>query len=740
MQGFLHIYKINKNYKVKENIEFLIKEYKTKEIYTYRKTNENIISIYFTNEFQKYPYYDNYEGLFTPVGVFAENIMKIKGDIIYSSDAKNINYVKHLVGQFALGYSDFTKNEVNLYTHIARVECLYSYVDDQVIVVGTDPLLISLITSESHVNFDINSMHSFILNGYYADNNTPFKNIKALPGNSFIKISNDKLYVTEIDDIYSNILNPDNDDNDYDKLTEIFMDSFNTQKDNNLYNLALTGGKDSRLIFAAMKANNFDMTLFTNGFEDNPDVIIAKKISEIYDIKHKTISPKISKENTISVNIYNKIKNVMLSTSGMVYGYENISLPGQFKGNKGFDGVGAELVKGGFAMFANSIHSDDKNILVNAFYKNNEFLLEDNINSYRNFLLEYIDNDYGLYESQLLYSMLYRTGRLTAAAKNATNYTKQTHSPFLDNKFLRNALKFSLLDNKNEEIHFQILKRIDERLINIPFAKDRWRKEKNKPLHKNDYCNWLKREPFFPNTVLGNYNWRQIQNNNKEVVEQFRNILLSNPYHVVYQIVDYAKIKKIFERKIIAKHMRLIWSIASIIIFVNELTEVSNKLFNKSIKIKLPSSSINNYKNKKKIIDITNNFTPLNKSIKLITPDNSIKLINEERHRKLQLFTGETNKAPSEIDIRTVSDLIIRINIDQSSKKQVIRGQIIYFKEGKRVKVLSLDSKLDENNTELLYRDKNLKNYDSFRILLNFNDAKLKDTFKINYAYYEITH
>src|SRR5699024_4185601 len=114
------------------------------------------------------------------------------------------------------------------------------------------------------------------------------------------------------------------------------------------------------LIFAAMNSNKFDLSVFTNGFEDNPDVVIAKKIATMYDIKHKTTSPKIPDENTISINIYKKIKKVMLATSGMVYGYENVGLSSSFLGDRAFDGVGAELVKGGFANFVNSNDNSNK--------------------------------------------------------------------------------------------------------------------------------------------------------------------------------------------------------------------------------------------------------------------------------------------------------------------------------------------------------------------------------------------
>src|SRR5699024_1374381 len=171
---------------------------------------------------------------------------------------------------------------------------------------------------------------------------------------------------------------------------------------------------------------------------------------------------------TITVNIYTKIKQVMLATSGMVYGYENVGALGKFTGHKSFDGVGAELVKGGFSNFINSDTHSNKMKLVNTFNRNYQLMKKGKDNPFGDFLYDFIDNDQGLNKLQILYSLKYRTGRLTSAAKNASNYSKQSHSPFLDNKFLREALKIEYQDNKNEEIHYQIMKRIDRRLIDIP--------------------------------------------------------------------------------------------------------------------------------------------------------------------------------------------------------------------------------------------------------------------------------
>src|SRR5699024_11788473 len=111
-----------------------------------------------------------------------------------------LNYVRNLEGQFTLTYSDFKLNTITAYSHVARIETIYSYVSENEIIIGTDPMLIGLIAYNGKIEFDTNSMYSFLSNGYYADDQTPFKNIVALHGNSWIHISKDGLKVIIIDD------------------------------------------------------------------------------------------------------------------------------------------------------------------------------------------------------------------------------------------------------------------------------------------------------------------------------------------------------------------------------------------------------------------------------------------------------------------------------------------------------------------------------------------------------------
>lgn len=78
MQGFIHVYKRKSNFNMFTNVEQLLSKYKSKSLFVHQVIKKNITSVYFSNEYEQYPYGNTESGMFTPVGVFTRNIDEIK--------------------------------------------------------------------------------------------------------------------------------------------------------------------------------------------------------------------------------------------------------------------------------------------------------------------------------------------------------------------------------------------------------------------------------------------------------------------------------------------------------------------------------------------------------------------------------------------------------------------------------------------------------------------------------------
>src|SRR5699024_4845216 len=175
---FIHIFHKNQQNNLELDLSKLVKEYKSEHIKVTKRYEGNITSFFFTNETDNLESaYNNQEDFFfTPVGIFTRQIDEIAQNMRKKNKQIELNYIKDLEGQFAIAYADYKQNTITAYSHVARIETIYSYVSENEIIIGTDPMLIGLIAYNGKIEFDTNSMYSFLSNGYYADDQTPFKN------------------------------------------------------------------------------------------------------------------------------------------------------------------------------------------------------------------------------------------------------------------------------------------------------------------------------------------------------------------------------------------------------------------------------------------------------------------------------------------------------------------------------------------------------------------------------------
>src|SRR5699024_379066 len=106
---------------------------------------------------------------------------------------------------------------------------------------------------------------------------------------------------------------------DYDQLTDLYLKAFDVVPERDKpHHIGLTGGKDSRLIALGLIAKDIPFHSYTKGFDDHPDVIIAKQLAEKLHIPHNVDRPVLTKENTLEVDITERILGVMQGTSGTI--------------------------------------------------------------------------------------------------------------------------------------------------------------------------------------------------------------------------------------------------------------------------------------------------------------------------------------------------------------------------------------------------------------------------------------
>jgi hypothetical protein len=111
--------------------------------------------------------------------------------------------------------------------------------------------------------------------------------------------------------------------------------------------LSLTGGKDSRLVAAALVIAGVPFRARTHGFDDHPDVVVAAQVAAALGVEHLVATPSAPGDE---VDPLARIRSAVLVGDGMISAFENIGRPDPARPLvTPVGGHGGELLRGGYA-------------------------------------------------------------------------------------------------------------------------------------------------------------------------------------------------------------------------------------------------------------------------------------------------------------------------------------------------------------------------------------------------------
>ena len=511
--------------------------------------------------------------------------------------AKNKDaFVTKIGGVFTLALFNKSTCSLNVWNNVTRVEPVYWCETESRVVVGTKALLVNLFAqrTESPV-YDYNNFTSFLNNGFFCDEKTPFKDVQVLEPNSKITVENLRVKVSPIDDFFDSVYRVDPDNDFYDRITNDFLESFEVLKRHDLvYKMGLTGGKDSRLVAAAMSKIGLEAEVHTNGFNETPDVIVAKLLAEKLGFKHNVRPTSTSNKNHYNVDIFNRTVDAIRNTEGMLSSYENVSGSLRtFNYNKvDIGGQGGELLRGGYAKNVN-ITSDAQLIhfLKTRFNKYSELLKEDPLTNYNEFLINYVGKVSTEDPTDTLnrFYLEYRCGRWSGSSRSSYTSSHHSYAPFFDAKVVRNASVLKTKYGADEELIYNMLVRIAPELVEVPFADDRWAFEKNHPYSKYKTDQWEYKKPVTSLSKIGSFNWRKNVLGNMN--EEFYRVIFANDNSPLFEIVDKTALENLFssERTNLNKYDDFLWNAyTASVLFSNEW--LSPPKIPHEIRIELPDT------------------------------------------------------------------------------------------------------------------------------------------------------
>jgi hypothetical protein len=201
---------------------------------------------------------------------------------------------------------------------------------------------------------------AFLSLGYPVGAATPFRGVRALGAERELTVTGGRLTVTAA-------RAPGPGAGTYEAVAGALVDAVRPLGELDVpVELSLTGGKDSRLIAAALTAAKVPFRARTHGFASHPDVIVAAMIASRLGVEHVVTEPhppsrdqapeqasrdQAPERGFDEADVLARLRSAVLVSDGMLSAFENVGRPDPKVADEPVQagGHGGELLRGGYA-------------------------------------------------------------------------------------------------------------------------------------------------------------------------------------------------------------------------------------------------------------------------------------------------------------------------------------------------------------------------------------------------------
>jgi len=255
-----------------------------------------------------------------------------------------------------------------------------------------------------------------------------------------------------------------------------------------LVELSLTGGKDSRLIAAALTAAKVPYRARTHGSARHPDVVIAAMIAERLGVEHVVTEPKPPGTGPVpdKASVIRRLRSAVLVSDGMLSAFENVGWPDpQYAAEPvQVGGHGGELLRGGYATAAwrNGRLAPARSAarapeLLRRLTTRRLGLLRPAAG--REYLAALAPYAMGLPRGPLRtlddFYLINRAGRWSATARQGYLMRSPLVQPFFGDSVVRAARAVPLEDRITDRLHCGVLAALCPDLLTLPLAGSGWK-------------------------------------------------------------------------------------------------------------------------------------------------------------------------------------------------------------------------------------------------------------------------
>ncbi|MFI0486357.1 hypothetical protein [Actinomadura sp. 9N215] len=419
-------------------------------------------------------------------------------------------------------------------TAIARVCPVYHTETRGVRIAGSRALLVHLVAraletglADPSVDIAVEALHPIVRHGFLTNDDTPFRGVTALPAASVLEaVPGEPTVVRRLPlprtgpapreaAARAKAVRP---------LAESLVAAAEPLgRHREAVTLALSGGRDSRLMAAALSAAGVRFEGSTHGFADEPDVILGRRVAAALGIEHRVslAVPEPSRDTVAIQHPLARAHHIVRMCEGMNSAYERVNSYREYSFVPQTSGSGGETFRGGFLYDQDDISADGLLARVRLIFRAAEPIMTPEANALAAAeharWTDRAERD-GFDVLDKLY-LFYRTGRWIVGSHSAVLMNSPYYHPFFDNRVVRDVLALPPSWRRSEEPFFLLLRELAPALALIPPEGKRWRFDRERRPRLVGRRAWRARATLPAVGRTASFNWRLSRD------EAFRRVL-----------------------------------------------------------------------------------------------------------------------------------------------------------------------------------------------------------------------
>lgn len=491
---------------------------------------------------------------------------------IICKDVIRLDRIASCTGQFS--YISVAPDGVDFVTDAVGTFPAYTAEMDDFYVISSRAGVVSDLCAnlrKEGSKFDLLGCRDLALQGHYLSRRTGFEGVQSSAVHEHIRVS---AYGMTSSDWLKKCANPiDTRSTSYqvvvDEVCNALVNSMRSFEGSAMH-LSITGGRDSRLL-AAVLSNlpTIQVGTATSGVEENPDVVLGKRIAGILGWPHKVVPPKIQELHAVVEDPVARVIRTLDFHDCSTSAWDECPDYGSYSDKPAMSGVGGEILRGGMTLIAkDKISPQEASQILRNTMCGGGFFTEDiqkeSIESARPFLMGAVYDPYaaldGYYHGQ-------RNHRWVCNRRNGARVRWNAVDPLLDNRVITCALNVPPEDRWTERLVFDVISRLCPALRDIPIEGERWRFERHKA-HDNESSemknSWELRSSMKSNQAVRRFDWRLMGD-------------LSFRAKIVGLIMDgvNGRCEELFDKKKLENYLKdikyptTVWHILTTVLFMN---------------------------------------------------------------------------------------------------------------------------------------------------------------------------